>query len=491
MRLQSFTAILVLVMSPRAVCQEVIYEIVDTWTGFGGMSYAMIGDLNHDGVRDFVIGLPGTTVDGQPSAGKATVYSGSDGAELFTVAEAKAYHLLGSQVNGMDDVNDDGVDDFLISVPGGPNALGRGRVRVYSGATGTSLFAGEGDAAGDYFGWACAAVGDVNGDGVADFAGSSESYVKVFSGKDAATLHRIDLPAPMLYPNMIGVGDINGDSFDDFLVATYSGDAGPRVYSGADGAILYTIDDLSLYGMHFNSWPRQLGDLNGDGFTELSITATDFRDTSTGVFSGLDGSLLREHNGGCAPLSDLTGDGVPDYAQGLPGEDVAEAALGTIRILSGRTGYVVDAMYIPEENESLGALLGNLGDLNHDGIPDLLVNDLAWFSPTGRGRVQVWAGEQPGLYHTPPHVAVGQPLTIALREGATSDIGVVVLTAVDDVPLFMPMTPFMTFDASGTILLQGVPGMSTANREFEFVGLFSTNGSLVVTAPDRFVVHSD
>ncbi|TVQ63648.1 MAG: hypothetical protein EA379_03625 [Phycisphaerales bacterium] len=72
------------------------------------------------------------------------------------------------------DLNNDGHDDILVGAPGAFG--GKGRVYVYCGMTSDLLFTVEGDAIGDRFGASVAVIGDVTGDGVADFIVGAPHY---------------------------------------------------------------------------------------------------------------------------------------------------------------------------------------------------------------------------------------------------------------------------------------------------------------------------
>src|SRR5262245_14405628 len=81
---------------------------------------------------------------------------------------------FGAAVTGVGDVNGDGIPDFLVGAPGARGAAGiTGTVSLFLGNP-DSVFTTpdlviEGEVGGDAFGFAVSAAGDVDGDGYDDF----------------------------------------------------------------------------------------------------------------------------------------------------------------------------------------------------------------------------------------------------------------------------------------------------------------------------------
>jgi hypothetical protein len=148
-----------------------------------GFSVASAGDVNGDGYADFVIGAL--------DAGAAHVYFGSASpsatawnrpsltARIDLINPDGIGALFGASVASAGDVNGDGYADFLVGAEG--VGTGAGAAHLYLGAATPSVAVWNGvaptkrinlanpDGAGARFGASVASVGDVNGDGYADF----------------------------------------------------------------------------------------------------------------------------------------------------------------------------------------------------------------------------------------------------------------------------------------------------------------------------------
>jgi len=159
-----------------------------------GFSAASAGDVNGDGIDDILIGArdadPGATVTGaayviygQLGGWVPSFDLGSlNGTNGFVVTGANSGDQLGTSVAGAGDLNNDGFDDILIGAQSAdPNGSGSGQVAViYGGASlGATISAGaldgqngyllNGAAASDILGATVAGIGDLNGDGFDDF----------------------------------------------------------------------------------------------------------------------------------------------------------------------------------------------------------------------------------------------------------------------------------------------------------------------------------
>jgi hypothetical protein len=164
---------------------------------------AAAGDVNGDGVGDLLVGAPRVAF-----IGYAYVFSGADGTILRTFVGENYDDLFGRQAIRCGDMDGDGIAEYAISAERADHTSNdAGRVRVFSGQTGAVLYYFDGDGGGVSLGSSLAALGDVNSDGVADLAVAQWKHhpgsVKVFSGTCSS-------PAGVTYcvgrPNSAGPG---------------------------------------------------------------------------------------------------------------------------------------------------------------------------------------------------------------------------------------------------------------------------------------------
>ena len=223
------------------------------FTSFG-LAVAGLGDLNHDGYPDIAVGAPRDDVDRKTNSGSVSVYSGKDGALLFSNGGDLKNDEYGFAVSAAGDINKDGTPDLIVGVPREDHGVEDcGGARVLSGMDGSTLYSLRGDAADDWFGWAVSAKGDLDNDGYPDFVvgaffadirGVDSGTVYVYSGQDGSLLYR-------MYGNRAGdwygqslamLGDINRDGHDDFAIGAEREDH----HLAGDSGTVYVISGKSL-----------------------------------------------------------------------------------------------------------------------------------------------------------------------------------------------------------------------------------------------------
>lgn len=156
-------------------------------------------------------------------------------------------------------------------------------------------------------------------------------------------------------------------------------------------------------GDQFGWVASPVGDADGDGVLDLFASAPFWKDGGkvcgrVYLYSGADGSLIRQHTGAVGDLlglsvsaaGDLDRDGHADYAASAT---EPRGGPGRVLIWSGRTGRVLRTLTLPDAPEdavgwNFGRELADLGDWDGDGWPDLAVT-----AP----QADTAAGEEAGL----------------------------------------------------------------------------------------------
>ena len=364
------------------------------------------GDYNADGFSDLVYGAPGALND----AGVVHIHYGSvngyaSNPDLVLVGSHEGARF-GASLTMVGDVDGDGYDDLLVGAPGHNNASGNstGAVFVYTGfATGLNsipIWADYGDTLNGLFGAHVEAAGDVNNDGFADmivsemgWEGTDEGLgrVHVYLGnstlESAATViegHEDDL---ILGYAILGVGDANGDGYDDIAIGSsmeqtaVSGRGIAQVHHGSSTGISSTanqtwsmMDQWTLFGNSLSA----LGDVNGDGYDDLAVSEIlvnklwIFHGGSSG-YSANPTTLMDTSDGwgwNIQTAGDINDDGIGDFLIGN--------VQGELELVPGTNdSNLVDStadFYTRNEgaNSQLGRILSAGGDADRDGTHEFI-----------------------------------------------------------------------------------------------------------------------
>lgn len=380
------------------------------------------GDVDGDGVHDVVTSAPSAAgPDGGERAGAVYLYSGRS-RRLLWKASGRAEERLGVGVEAAGDVDADGVPDVVAGAPGGDRTV------VYSGADGSVLLELGALEEGEGFGRKVSDLGDVNGDGRDDVLvgapgndaeGEDAGAAYVFSGRDGELLLVLRGEAG----DRLGSAGDGRTAGDELLLAVGAPDAGPddrgrvRVYRlhrdeprGAGPEPAFTIEpepgDRELGAMFVSV----VGDVNADGTAD--VYGTDWSSAAKGsttgrayVHSGTDGRRLHQWTGeaagdgfgiGPADAGDVDGDGHDDLVIGAWRHGGAAPAGGKVYVYSGRDGRLMRTITGKVMGETLGFDATGTGDVDGDGVPDLLLTS-AWSTVNGArsGRMWLVAGERP------------------------------------------------------------------------------------------------
>lgn len=306
--------------------RAVLADIVGVPGTLYGYSVGAAGDVDADGVPDYIVG-----------GGRVEVFSGATHHLLWSLGGITGF---AHSVGGAGDVDGDGHDDVIVGAQRtDTTTVATGQVFVFSGANGLPLWTRDGASARALFGSAVGAVGDVNGDCVPDVVvgayGAKRAYI--LSGRDGATLHELAPEDPARSPTFgrffaSGAGDVDRDGWPDVFIGDYGANA-----RGADGtgqAYVFsgrTGQRLHLFtGVHPGDGlgpGRGIPDANGDHHADVLVAAYTNGDGAPAagkayLFSGRSGALLRTFtatlqgdNFGVDALSmgDVDGDGHDDF----------------------------------------------------------------------------------------------------------------------------------------------------------------------------------
>lgn len=436
-----------------------------------GRDVSSAGDVNGDGYDDVIVGAKYHNDNGIFRLGHAYVVFGKasgfpanmafstlNGSNGFRLESSQIYETHGIRVAGGGDINGDGYDDLLVSRrngnTGGLTSAGEtyvvfGKAAGFSAVVdllalnGTDGFRIDGEAASDLSGTSIAFAGDVNADGFDDVVigalwadpggdskagasyvvfGKASGYTATLSlgalnGTNGFKVSGIDID-DMSGHNVAAAGDINGDGYDDVVIGAHYADPDGKTDAG---------ETYVVFG-------------KAAGFTANIDLAT---------LDGTDGFMLKGIDAGdlsgfaAAGAGDVNDDGVDDLIIGAMWATIgANTGAGETYVLFGRTsgfpavfaldslngtnGFRIDGMSVwGAFSEASGYTVAAAGDVNGDGIDDLLVGAPfadtlnPWREKAGETYVffGIGGGTSGGTYfvHT-DHLATPQLLTDATQQ---------------------------------------------------------------------------
>ncbi len=366
-----------------------------------GWSVSGAGDINGDGVEDFIIGAYTADPNGSDSGATYVVFgrttgfpanfalSSLNGSNGFEITGIAAGNDSGFSVSSAGDVNGDSIDDLII---GAPSASGEGEAYVVFGRStafgaeldlsslnGTTGFRIAGEATNDRFGHTVSSAGDVNNDGIDDVIigavdatvtdigrayvvfGRSTAFAATVnaSSLNGTTGFRIDggEDEQSLGQAVSSIGDINGDGVDDLIVGAVGDGANGAAFVvfGRTSAFASAIDVSTLNGANgfklvgaaandgFGYAVSEAGDINGDGIEDLIVSAVG---------------------------ADPGGVSSAGAAYVVFGRSTGFSATLNVSTLNGTNGFALNGA---ANNDEAGIAVAGVGDVDGDGFDDLLV----------------------------------------------------------------------------------------------------------------------
>ncbi len=463
----------------------------------------IIADINGDGIDELL--LAGRSRNFGTAFGWLifgdTVFSRNialdfDGANGFEIAgeltEVLGYYPWESKVDGGVDINGDGFNDLLFKDnSGGLNASSGG---VYDF---TYVIFGT-DQSFD----AQLSLADLNG----------------AQGFKIQTLIEVD-------SDMSAAGDINHDGFDDILIGEPIGDGIVYVIFGkaqygnepVDVSSMDSVDGFKIVGAGVVSGGDRLGldvadagDINNDGIDDIAVSAHRaglvyiIYGSSQGFPKTLSVADLDGTNGftfdaaglprpveDMSSLGDVNGDGINDFIIGsaeifgggppgaaavIFGKEENFEALLVVADLDGSNGFIINGAM---DNDETGATVSGAGDINHDGVGDILVG------ASSLGRVYVVYGRDLHAldFSTPPEASdIGaSKFTLSLTWEETGTAYYAVLPEGSSAP-------------TADDIVNGVVGVASGSFEIDQAGVVTSteiSGLLSVTTYEVFVAAQD
>ena len=242
--------------------------------------------------------------------------------------------------------------------------------------------------------------------------------------------------------DLAGIGDHDGDGYSDVVIGaryfddedTGQVDTGKVWLFGGSSTGLSPTPDWELLGwqggMQFGGGVTGAGDINGDGYADAVVGATqytlNFADEGAifvfhGDPSGFGSTYDQFSPGGqagvnfgrtVAGLGDVNHDGFDDVIAGAPAWTSGQTDEGAAFLYTGSVGGLNYASWVFDTDQSTagqGLNVGPAGDVDGDGYADFLISTWAWDEglDTDNGKVWLFNGSSGTPSTTPSWSLVG------------------------------------------------------------------------------------
>ena len=373
-----------------------------------GASIAAIGDIDGNGVADLAVGAPGHK-EGSGAVWIIAMETPTRVKSSFMVddiipgsPELSVGKRFGASVAGIGDIDGNGVMDVIVGQPLGDRGLsirnGEIRVILLNNETsvkgkGTYLYSDIPDRPTQIdarFGASMARIGDMSHNGTVNVAVGAPGSVQG------------GLTGGAVYVLKLGYGG-GSASFD--VLSRIDGSLGngpPHEDLSAFGHSVASLGDIDRDGgvdLAVGA-PSNFRDSDGDGALHLVFLSRDWSPRATITIDGnaRNGPAATARDGFASSVSaigDADGNGITDVIVGAPNYTTGTAGNGTVhRILldamihvgtggmGGHHRVTLPAGTTLDDGGRFGLSVANAGDLNRDGIQDLVVGE-----PFGNARV--------------------------------------------------------------------------------------------------------
>lgn len=263
----------------------------------------------------------------------------------------------------------------------------------------------------DWYGSSVAIASDLDGDGLADVgiggkavdcSGVNDGMVQGVVGWNGTERFAWCGDEETAGSRLVAVRDVDGDGVGEFVASspfaddTLGGFDCGRILllSGVNGAPVWALvgeqpDD------HFGSYVEMLGDIDGDGFDEVLVSAADYSTLNFGrvyVVSTKDARVIRFHDGPSigerlgvviSTCDDVDGDLIADYA--ILGR-TSDFLQGRIDLYSGASGALLWSKLGAVTDNGFGGEMAPVGDWDGDGRGDLAV-----YLAVGEGILRIYS----------------------------------------------------------------------------------------------------
>ncbi len=361
---------------------------------------------------------------------------------------------FGTSVTSIGDLNGDGIPDIAVGAhsddtggndKGGIHVMFMNRNGSASSITkiNSKTVNGPELRESDYFGSSIADIGDLNGDGISDIAvgaygddtGSINSGAVhlMFMNSDGSVSRTVvindnTINGPELRESdyfgaaIAGIGDLNDDNTPDIVVGAHFDDgngtnrgAAHVMFMNSDGSVSRTVEinDNTINGPdlkdtdHFGSSIASIGDLNGDGISDIVVGA--YTDNTGGLQKGAVHVMFMNNNGSVsrtvvindntingpdliwgdnfgssvANIGDLNDDGISDIAVGAHGDNTGGDNKGAVHVMFMNSNGSVSRTVVINDNtingpdlilgDTFGTSITNIGYLNNDAVSDIAI----------------------------------------------------------------------------------------------------------------------